>query len=80
MLRWGEATLGKTMALLVSAKTKIPGVVSVAGSPPIWTLALSKSVIEFCKVNPSTELKGSTVVPVASLERSLQPVVYLVVP
>ena len=69
MFKWGEATLGSTIALLVSANTKMPGVVSVSGFPPIWTLALSKSVIEFCKVNPSTEV---AVAQLLFLENSFQ--------
>lgn len=40
MVRCGEATLGKTIALLVSSRTKIPG---VEVGVPMLTLAVSKS-------------------------------------
>jgi hypothetical protein len=59
MVRCGEATLGKTIALLVSSRTKIPG---VEVGVPMLTLAVSKSFKLFCSVRPSTLFIGSMVV------------------
>ena len=73
MVRCGEATLGKTIALLVSSRTKIPG---VEVGVPMLTLAVSKSSKLFCSVRPSTLVIGSTVVPVASTDKSFHPEAY----